>query len=442
MNWSPELDCDLPKYQAILKALSRAIETGELKANDRLPAQRDLAYRLNINLSTVTRAFNHAIKQGLISGEVGRGTFVMPESSEARLFARGENMQIRRDFSTLGPMSVDSQLISSVMRQLPPDEIEQIFHYPNDLQIHRAEQAVAHWSRWRGYDPAGKTTVLTVGAQAALYVTLAMMTNPGQTILTESFTFPGIKTVARFTGTRLQGVECDNYGLLPDALEQAARQTGAKILVTVSNLQNPMALITSDQRRKELAKVIENCNITVIEDDIYGAFVQKPPLVSQLEGQHICINSLSKCFSPGLRFGYLIGNHPAVAQIKKEIAMTSWFSSPIMMLTSAHLILSGRAQIEALRQINAIEQRWKTVQRIFDGAGKTPLTHLWLSVRNAESFVAQARERHIELVPSSFFSVGRRSENFVRCALTAPKEEQDFAQGLKIIKELGAELSH
>ncbi len=67
-----------PIYQAIADAISREIEAGRLKPGSRLPTQRVLARQLGVTLTTVTRAYVEAQRRGLLSGEVGRGTFVRP----------------------------------------------------------------------------------------------------------------------------------------------------------------------------------------------------------------------------------------------------------------------------------------------------------------------------------------------------------------------------
>jgi DNA-binding transcriptional regulator YhcF (GntR family) len=76
-TWSPDLSSQSgPIYQAIAAALSRDIETGRLKAGDRLPPQRALAEALSIDLTTVTKAYNEVRKLGLIEGGGRRGSFV------------------------------------------------------------------------------------------------------------------------------------------------------------------------------------------------------------------------------------------------------------------------------------------------------------------------------------------------------------------------------
>src|SRR3954465_14853317 len=78
-----------PIYRAIADAVSHEIETGRLKPGARLPTQRVLARQLGVTLTTVTRAYVEAQRRGLLSGEVGRGTFVRPTPFEVEGPAQG-----------------------------------------------------------------------------------------------------------------------------------------------------------------------------------------------------------------------------------------------------------------------------------------------------------------------------------------------------------------
>src|SRR3954470_16225896 len=75
--WNPTITAAIgPKYLAIVKALADDIRSGRLPPGVRLPPQRTLAKHLNVDLTTVTRAFNEARRTGLIDATAGRGSFV------------------------------------------------------------------------------------------------------------------------------------------------------------------------------------------------------------------------------------------------------------------------------------------------------------------------------------------------------------------------------
>src|SRR5436190_23904728 len=78
-----------PIYQAIADQIGREIEAGRMKPGSRLPTQRDLARQLGVTLTTITRAYEEAERRGLLSGEVGRGTFVRPAALEMESLDHG-----------------------------------------------------------------------------------------------------------------------------------------------------------------------------------------------------------------------------------------------------------------------------------------------------------------------------------------------------------------
>lgn len=75
--WTPNLTGrGGPLYQAIAAAIAEDVDSGKLLPGEPLPTQRELASRLGVALTTVTRGYGEAERRGLVSGEVGRGTFV------------------------------------------------------------------------------------------------------------------------------------------------------------------------------------------------------------------------------------------------------------------------------------------------------------------------------------------------------------------------------
>src|SRR5688572_29128932 len=74
--WMPTLAADRPRYLAIADAIAEDLAAGKLNIGERLPPQRELAWRLKVTVGTVTRAYQEAERRGLLSGEVGRGSYL------------------------------------------------------------------------------------------------------------------------------------------------------------------------------------------------------------------------------------------------------------------------------------------------------------------------------------------------------------------------------
>jgi DNA-binding transcriptional MocR family regulator len=436
--WIPELEEGIPKIVAIVRALRSAIETGELPANTRLPAQRELARRLGINLSTVTRAFEQATQEGLIAGEVGRGTFVMPQSRAASLFTETIARAARIDMARLVPPVIDDALLTETLGELLGRCGEEAFTYPSLLQVHRGCDMAREWMRWRGLRRNPAHVAITAGAQAGLQALLTILLRAGQSILVEEHTFPGLRTTADLIGLRLVGVACDGQGLVPEELEQAQKRSGANVVFATPNLQNPTGAIMGPQRRRAIAETVARLGLLLVEDDVYGSYTSHAPLVAECEGPHILISSLSKAFSPGLRFGFVMGDHPAVARLEKEVSMSSWLAAPVMIKTAAKLISNGVAMTHAVQQKRIVQERWSIVKRLFPEVPDTAQTHLWLAAPGGEKFTAAAERHGVEIVPASAFCVARQTKDLVRCSITSVRDDAELAHGLATIRDLGA----
>lgn len=77
LSWRPSIDItEKPIYQALAGQLEQDILNGVLLPGTKLPPQRELADYLDLNLSTISKAFKVCELKGLLSASVGSGTFV------------------------------------------------------------------------------------------------------------------------------------------------------------------------------------------------------------------------------------------------------------------------------------------------------------------------------------------------------------------------------
>jgi DNA-binding transcriptional MocR family regulator len=83
-----------------------------------------------------------------------------------------------------------------------------------------------------------------------------MVAAPGDIVLTQRFTYSGMIALSAQNGYRLHGIDSDGEGLLPDALERAFSETGARVLFASPTLQTPTGTVMGLQRRRQIAEII------------------------------------------------------------------------------------------------------------------------------------------------------------------------------------------
>ena len=98
-------------------------------------------------------------------------------------------------------------------------------------------------------------------------------------------------------------------GIDIDHLENVLSGNNIKLFHTVINFQNPSGISYSENKRRELAQVLEQHNTVVVEDDPYAdlRFAGQIPqsMRNFLNGRVILLGSFSKTIAPGLRLGWI-----------------------------------------------------------------------------------------------------------------------------------------
>ncbi|WP_245290526.1 PLP-dependent aminotransferase family protein [Rhodopseudomonas sp. AAP120] len=446
--WTPDLTGRNPtRYVAIVEALAEAIATGALRPGDRLPTHRDLAWCLKVNVSTVSRAYAEATRRHLISGEVGRGTYVLSESREAALFALKEandNSALRViDLSTnipaIDPAGTD--LDSTLLEIARSGRLAAALDHPTPALIARIRATAASWIAARGLELRPTDIVPTAGAQQALLAVLLTVCNTGEPVLVEELTFPGIKALARQLGLPLHGVAMDAQGMMPEALDRVARATSARVVVLVPALQNPTGATMSEARRAGLAEVAERRDLQIIEDDVYGTLAATPPMAMLLPNRCTLVTSFSKSVAAGLRFGLIAGAGPAARAVAAEPQTTLWPLAPLMAEIACRWIEDGTALRRAKWQRDEVAVRHRLACRLLPN-GRTvpskPSPHAWLAVPpEMADPIAACRAVGVDVVSATTFAVTREAPARIRISLTAAETRAELGRALERLAAIG-----
>jgi DNA-binding transcriptional MocR family regulator len=432
-----------PIYREIADAIGREIESGRLKPGGRLPTQRVLARQLGVTLTTVTRAYVEAQRRGLLSGEVGRGTFVRPGALDIEGPEQGV---LDLAVNALMPLPYMEELADRLAAAVPRSAGARIFSYQHHAGARHNRAAGSAWIGWTGLDAPIERVILTGGGQHAILLSLMSLAKPGDEILVEEFTYPGMTDLAAHLHLRLRTVALDREGIVPDSLDEACRSGTPAALYCISSFQNPTAALMSERRRQQIATIAVQHRLTVIEDDVFGFLAPEvKPLSSYLpEDQFFYITSTSKSIAPGIRIGYLLAPAAAIERLSASVLRTLVNAPPAMAELATSLITEGVAGRIAEWKGKEIAERQTIAARVLAGLdvqtqSKSP--HLWVRLPqpwHTDAFVARARHRGILLNSAESFAVGHETDvQAVRITLGPPATRSALEEGLsEIVKML------
>jgi DNA-binding transcriptional MocR family regulator len=447
-DWTPTLERRKRElYLELAEKIAEAIRGGRLKPGDQLPTQRVMADRLGITVGTVGRAYMIVEQQGLISGEVGRGSFVRGPAAAVRtpkIEAVQENLIDLSVNAALG--DYHGEALSRTFAELSrADGIDQLLRYmaPPWQAAYRA--AVAEWVAQLGLAADPERIVLTNGAQHGIASAFAALLEPGEIALSEMLTYTGIIDDANRTGHALKGVAGDREGMRPDALDRAAVETGARVVFVQPTIHNPTCATMSEARRRDIVAVARRRNLLLVEDDVYGLLPERrpPPLASMAPERTVYLSSASKAMAPGLRVGWIYAPENLVRRLDEARYATTGSQPSIVFEIARRWIADGTAAelMRRLRRETAARQAMARARLAGLTVDADPAAfHVFLHLDEPwrrEDFVQAALSRGVRIVSASAFAVGREvAPHAVRVSLAAARNQETLDSALVILAEL------
>ena len=416
--WIPDLSkYQGPKYIAIAEALCDDIQSGRLKPGEKLPAQRELSYALQVNFGTVTKAYSLASDRGMVRGEIGRGTFVRKAAPSTETPWPRETVQVGRiDMRSDFPCSLaDDPVFKETFQELGQHaHFEALFQYqPGSARSDHLESAQAWLKSMCRIEAMENRIIITNGALHGGFLSLMAISKPGDLILTEETTSPAVRSIAAMLHLRLKSIDTDDQGAVPEHLEALLNQETCTGIYLIPNFHNPTTSILPVERRQKIARLAEHFGIYVIEDDVFGCLMQQKtvPISAMIPEHSFYITSFSKAIAPGFRVGYVVPPDHFYQTLLTNLKVTSWMASPVMGEAISQWINNGTARRLVSLQIKRVSQRVTFITdklNNFSIRSHSGCPHMWLdlpgSIRESEAVMALNQEG-IDVTQGEYFSV-------------------------------------
>ena len=434
------------KVEVIADDLAHAIVSGQYAPGEKLPPHRVMAKRLGVTAGTVSRAYANLERRALAQARVGDGTYVrnvdraqagFSQATAAPLIDLAHNVAIATD---------EGRALQQTFVELSRPggaAIASLLDYQPEAGMAHHRIAGARWLQQQfGMPGKAERVMVTHGAQHALAAVLRTVARAGDTILTESLSYSGMLDLARSLRLQVIGLEMDREGLLPDALEQAARSYGSKMLFCTPSLHNPTTATMSLARRKAIATVLERHKLLLMEDVVHAAAMAEPlpAIASMLPGQSFLLSSFSKVMAPGLRVGYLEASATWLDKVAASIRADCWMVAPLMPEIVTRWLESGLADQLVTRQRQAIHERLRLAVRCLQGLeyrSAPDLAHLYMPLPapwTVPRFTTALRQGGVLVRTMDHFSAGRSMPpSAVRVSLNATPSADQLQAGLQVL---------
>jgi DNA-binding transcriptional MocR family regulator len=475
-------DSGIPLYVQIAAQIRELISRGTLNLGDRLPPNRELAQMLKVNRTTVGTAYADLEADGLISSQVGRGTFVAAVPGPSRQTPKPLLAPVPSPM-TWSAVLLPSQRDRWLNALLHPEHDKGLISFAHGLPeaslfpledfrrcvdrvLRKEGRLLLQLGTTSGYPPlqeylcsqmalsginVGPSELLiTNGCQQSLDLIRRVLVGEGDEVVIEEPTYPGAISVFASAGSRYINIPVGSNHLDLATLEDILLQRRPKLIYTIPTFHNPTGITMSLPVRRRLIELAARHRVPIVEDDIYRELRYEGPALPSLmsldqHGVVISINSFSKVGFPGLRVGWIAAppvviEHLNVAKQNSDLH-ASLLSQAAIYEFSRHGLLAKhirKVKKEYARRrdvmLAAIEEHFPAETSWNKPEGGMALWVTLPETLRASEVLVHAAERGVVFSPAEHFYAGAPGTNHLRLCFTmaGPSAIQEG------IKRLGA----
>lgn len=446
----------LPLYEEVAGKIDYLIEQGTLRPGDRVPSIRNLSKQLQVSINTVKEAYNLLEDRCLLEARPQSGYYV-----RARLPELPEEPVV--DPPAINPADVSlSSVYRLVMRDLldpnllqlgiavpnpellPVDKLNRMLaretrRFPTSAVSYelppgnlRLRKQIAQRLMLSGCTLSPDQIVITSGCVEAVVLALRQFCQPGDAIAIETPVYFNFLQMIQDLGLKALEIPVSpSGGISLEALEYALDRNAEKVkaCIVISNFNNPLGSRMSDRDKERLVRILEERQVPLIEDDIYGDLSygdERPSVAKSFDktGNVLLCSSFSKTIAPGYRVGWIAaGRFQEEIERGKMLANVATSSPP--QLAIAELLANGGYEhhLRTVRRVYARQsaQMGDAIGRSFPEGTRVSRPSggfvLWVEMpEGVDSLVLyeRAKKHGISIAPGPIFSVEGKYRNCVR----------------------------
>lgn len=293
-----------PTARGLAAAVGRALGDGVLSPGDKLPPIRTVALQLGLSPTTVSAAWALLARSGTIQTGGRRGTVVTAHRAAPNRYRRALDVgtPFELDLSTGTPDPLLLPDLTAALRRLAQPASPSTYLddpvLPALGELLRADFPFA----------ASRITVVD-GAMDALQLFASTHLRYGDRVAVEQPCFPPLLDLLESVGATPVPMALDDDGPLPADVRAAVADAGVRALFLQPRAQNPTGASMTRERVEEVACLLRDSDVVIVEDDSAGGVASTPAvsLGAVLPQQTVHVRSYSKSHGPDLRLAALGG---------------------------------------------------------------------------------------------------------------------------------------
>lgn len=442
MSWKPDRHrLSSPVYISLADMMEQDILDNTLPANTKLPPQRELADYLDLNLSTITKAYKLCEMRGLIQARVGQGTFVVPHAN-ASLSVVSTGAKPIIEMAAISPYYSHNETVRDIASELlSKSDSARFFDASATLGTDEQKRIGAEWISRSGLEIPMERTIIASGVQNALAIILSSLFEAGDRIAVDPYTYPNFIGISKLLGIQLQAISSDDEGIDPDELEQACRLQNIKGIYMMPTGCNPTNVRLGSSRREDIAKIIEKYGLIAIEDDNYSALItdKEPPVACEAPENTIYISGLSKPVCTGLRVAYIGAPEKFVKKLEAADINLNLKLSTLSIEIASEIIRRGLDKRIIAEKRNLSVRRNEIFYQYFPSDEKYIETYCqWLKLPETVSGKKCEKDliqKGISVLGAERFAAGSNYPlNAIRIATCSPETEEELRDALIAVR--------
>lgn len=455
-----------PIYRQIYQGIKDLVRTGKLDVGYRLPAIRKLAEILEVNPSTIVKAYKILEEEGYIAKNLGSGCFISTPKKGAKSKRKHyTEKDFEENLLMMGQLEMSNQWInlastSSSTDLFPIDDFKEavrsvmerdggeVFGYQESKGYYPLRTAIVEYLKEFDIDCSSEHIQIISGAQQGIDILAKSLLHPKDKVIVETPTYTGAISSFKSRGAEIIGIPNTSTGISLNELESCIKAQRPRLIYIMPNFHNPTGYCYDLETKLAILELAERYNLMIIEDDFASELYFEGDFLPTLKSldkynRVIYIKSFSKVFAPGLRLAFILYPVGLTEKIIAAKHISDISTSGLVQRSFEYYLASGRWKDHISKIKTTYKERCTIITSYIDANMLDQVSYyppkggisLWLTINKETGgnlIYRELKKKGVIILPgSAFHPDGEDISNF-RISYTQVDKTQ-LASALEVI---------